>query len=136
MQNLQLDLSDESLWNPAYLPAVIEPKYYNLLWGGAGCFSSDQLVETISGPKKIKEIQVGDLVKSFNHKIGQYEFRPVLNCFEYPENKKQSVRIKLKDGTIIKCTADHKFFWRGKYVHILEILTILQNERMENNTGL
>ena len=31
-----IDLSSPDLWSQKYLPALVEPKTYNILWGGAG----------------------------------------------------------------------------------------------------
>jgi hypothetical protein len=133
----KLDLSDADLWQPKYLDAVTDPKTYNILWGGAGCFYSKQKIVTILGSKFISEIKNGDLVLSYNHKLQSYEFRPVLQKFKYDDHSDRLIEIKMKDGTIIKVTENHKFFLDGQYRHIKDILLDLQNGKdMENNTRI
>ena len=133
----KLDLSDADLWQPKYLDAVTDPKTYNILWGGAGCFYSNQKVVTNLGSKLISEIKNADLVLSYNHKLQSYEFRPVLQTFKYDDHLDRLIEIKMKDGTIIKVTENHKFFLGGQYRHIKDILLDLQNGKdMENNTRI
>lgn len=132
-----LDLSSPDLWNPKYLPALTRPKIYNILYGGAGCFYGGQKILTIGGAKVISEIQKGDFVLSYNHELESYEFRPVVQTFKYEEHPERLIEIKMKDGTIIRVTENHKFFSGGQYRHIKDILLDLQNGKdMENDTGI
>lgn len=134
---MQLDVTHPDLWNEVYLDFLDEPRIYNILYGGAGCFQGNQLVSTKEGNKPIESIQKGELVLSFNHASNQYEYKQVLNCFRYDRHDEGLIEIKMKDGTIIKVTENHKFFWRGKYVHIKEILSIFEHGKdLENNTRI
>jgi hypothetical protein len=133
----KVDLSSPDLWQQVYLEAVTDPKTYNILWGGAGCFYGNQQLLTIGGTKIISEIQKGDFVLSYNHDLKQYEFRPVVQTFKYENHSDRLIEIKMKDGTIIKVTENHKFFWGGQYRHIKDILLYLQNGKdMENDTRI
>lgn len=93
--------------------------------GGSRCFAAGTLVRTPYGLTPIEQIQAGDIVETKN------EFNKVLDVFEFA-NKKEAVRIKLKNGYEIKCTSDHKFFFRGRWVEIKNILSLLH----ENDTKI
>ena len=91
-----------------------------VLEGGSRCFAPDQLVMTDSGSKKIADIKVGDKVASLGAD-GELEYKEVKNLFRFKADKPM-VRIKLKNGREIRCSADHKFLYNGEYVPIIDIL--------------
>jgi len=93
--------------------------------GGSRCFAADTLVRTMNGLVHIKDIQEGDVVKTQNG------WNEVLQTWEF-KNTKKAVRIKLKNGKHIECTNDHKFFFRGRWVEVKNILSLLY----ETNTKL
>jgi len=79
------------------------------------CLDKNTLIETDKGNKKIKDIKIGDKVKSFNFNKLKEEFKPVINIwntnkevieitFSTPEGKRK-----------IRCSPDHKFFVNGKF---------------------
>lgn len=89
--------------------------------GGARCFAPDTLVRTMQGLVPIKDIQEGDAVKTqngWNEVIETHKFK----------NTKKAVRIKLKNGKHIECTDDHKFFYRGRWIEIKNILSLLDEK--------
>ena len=133
-----VNLSNRKLWNNKYLRAVLYPKTYNVLFGGSGCFGPNQLIETDKGSKPICEIKEGDMVLSYNHESGLNEFRKVKNTFQYENASDRLIEIVLKDGTIIKVTENHKFFFGGSYVKIKDILLSLEygNRNLEKDSGL
>ena len=135
---MKVDLSNPQLWQKKYLPAITNPKTYNILFGGAGCFAETQKVETDSGPKEIAKINPGEKVLSFNHIEGKEEFKEVLNRFEFKRHQDRLIQIKMKDGTVIKVTENHKFFYGGAYVKIKDILLSLEygNRSLDENTGI
>lgn len=93
--------------------------------GGSRCFAADTLVRTMNGLVPIKDIQEGDVVKTQNG------WNEVLQTWEF-KNTKRAVRIKLKNGKFIECTDDHKFFFRGRWIEIKNILSLFN----ETNTKL
>lgn len=123
---MRVDLSNANLWQTKYLPAVYSPRTYNVLWGGAGCFASDQRIVTNDGSKPIADIRKGDLVISYNHDTKQNELKEVKTLFEYQTHADRLIEIKMKDGTIIQVTENHKFFFGGSYVKIKDILVSLK----------
>lgn len=43
---MTVDLSSPNLWAKKYLPAVTDPKIYNVLWGGAGSGKSQTMIQS------------------------------------------------------------------------------------------
>ncbi len=100
--------------------------------GGTRCFHPDTQIETSEGVKQIQSMRVGDLVHSFNHKTGQRELKKVVEIIATGGNKKPCVKIKLKNGSEIICTDDHKFYFRWGYLEIKHILTFKSNLKDRN----
>jgi intein/homing endonuclease len=94
-----------------------------VLEGGSRCFDGKQKIITEKGSKCISEIKIGDLVLSYNHKKNKSEYKKVANCIPQ-KNTKRCFKIKLKDGTLIECTEDHKFFYNGRYIELKNILSL------------
>lgn len=88
--------------------------------GGSRCFAPDTLVVTEDGKKPISEVKVGDMVKCIGEG-GTETFKKVLNIFRHPVDKPM-VEVRLKNGEVIRCSADHKFLYNGEYVPIINIL--------------
>lgn len=119
--------------NESYQDITNTDKRYIIVTGGRGCFHGDQLVVTNNGTKQIKDILIGDFVKSYNHKKECFEFKEVLNVFEY--DNEEIIKIKLKNGTVINVTENHKFFYKGEYICIKHLLSLWYGRDMENNTN-
>lgn len=92
--------------------------------GGTRCFYPDQKIITKNGSVKISELKAGDRALSYNHANGNNEYRKVLRCIK-EESTKKAYHIKFKNGTEIKCTGDHKFFYNGRYIEIEKLLLSL-----------
>lgn len=133
MQPIQIDLSAEQTEAFDYL----EDDETNLvLYGGAaGCFTAGTLIHTLEGEKRIEDVQPGDLIETYNHKKKCCELKPCVKAIKHETTNERIIRIKLKDGTQIEATENHKFFYGGSYVKIKDILLTLGYE-LENNTQL
>jgi hypothetical protein len=93
--------------------------------GGAGCFSPDTKIKTENGYKFIKDIQIGDIVYSYNEETKQTELKPVLEVYSYkldelPGNQKM-LELKFDNGVEIHCTENHEFYIDGKWVMAKDI---------------
>ena len=95
--------------------------------GGTRCFASDQKIITNNGSIKISDLKVNDKVLSFNHTTGNNEYRKVLSCIK-KQNTKKAYCIRFKDGSVIKCTFDHEFFYHGRYIIIEKLLLSLNKK--------
>ncbi|MEM7183720.1 MAG: polymorphic toxin-type HINT domain-containing protein, partial [Spirochaetota bacterium] len=76
------------------------------------CFVAGTLVKTNNGFKKIEEIQVGDLVLSWNEKTGQRNYQKVKQVFQRKTDLIYTV--KYQDGTKLETTWNHPFYIEGK----------------------
>jgi hypothetical protein len=122
---------DKEIFNPMFFDIwdfFDSDKRFASIYGGSGCFGEDTLLTTDKGLKRISEVEVGDIVKSFNHNSDKSEFMKVKNTFKYEDIDKQLILIKLKGGAVLKVTEGHKFWFKGEYVPIKEILKIKEKE--------
>lgn len=71
------------------------------------CFPNDQLINTPDGIVQIGSIKVGDIVNTIE---GPKEVEEI---FEY--DSANLLEIEFEDGTIIKCTPNHKFLISENY---------------------
>lgn len=103
-------------------------------WTGIpGCFHKWQLIHTSTGVKNIGDVEIGESVLSYNHYSKKNEFRKVIDKIHNKKNEVKLIKIKLKDGTIIKCTEDHEFYTGTEYVKIKNLLLSLKENNYEKD---
>ena len=102
-----------------------------VLQGGRRCFGPETLIITDRESKKIKDINPGDKVLSYNESLEINELSRV-TAVHKSINTQKTIKIKLKHGQTIICTEDHEFYFRGGWVTIKKILSLL-NGNMENS---
>lgn len=107
-------------YSKAFIPVLESKHRYLVCYGSRGCFAKKTKVVTNRGLKKISNVKIGDVVKSYNQETKQIEFKEVTNTFKYQNNDK-CIKINY-DNQIIICTLDHKFFYKGEFVEIAKIL--------------
>ena len=88
--------------------AVDSPKAFAEILYILMCLHPDTLVQTMDGDKKMSDIQVGDMVLSYNERTDSFEYKPVLRTIQTPSSDKEKVRIEMEDGSEFVCTADHQ----------------------------
>ena len=84
---------------------------------GGGCLEGDTLIMMEDGfYKPIKEIKAGDNVQTKNG-------TGIVSCVFSPEQlgEKPCYEIEFDDGSVIKCSEDHKFLVNGKWVSAKEL---------------
>lgn len=106
-----------------------------LLEGGSRCFYKDQKVVTDSGLVSISQIKPFTRVLSYNESKKKEEFKPVLKTHIFKDNKKDIIKIKLKNGGEIKGTFDHLIFFENKWTTLGEVKKLYES-RMENDPGV
>jgi len=96
---------------------------------GGGCLVAGTMIQMSNGTKPIEEIVVGDEVYTL------YGAKPVINTFEF--NDKDVYEIQFEDGTIVKCSNEHKFFVDGVWVTAEDLAqnTNLPNLEVEDIFG-
>ena len=112
----------ESAYSKKFANLIKSHDRYLIAYGGRGCFNSNQKVQSSKGLISISSVNVGDDILSYNHSNNKPEFKKVVNTFKY-KNKDKCVKIVLKNSIII-CTLDHKFYYKGEYLAIEKILEI------------
>ena len=79
------------------------------------CLDKNTLLETPNEKKKIKDIKIGDRVKSFNFDEKKVEYKKVLNIWNA---KKEVLEITFSTPEGIKkirCSPEHNVFVNGKF---------------------
>jgi hypothetical protein len=77
---------------------------------GLSCFAAGTFVNTISGPRPIESIRVGDRLLSQDARTGSLSFEPVVRVFHNRPNK--TLRIRLGEESIV-ATPIHRFWKAG-----------------------
>lgn len=99
---------------------------HTLLVGGFPCLTSDTLILTKEGYKKIVDIKEGDYVLSHDSK-----FHKVLNF--YPQGKKPIFEVKSYGMDTLKLTNNHKLYVREEINRKLKAPQWLSIEEIANN---
>ena len=93
-----------------------------IIAGGAGCFAPDTLVQTNDLAKAIRDINIGDTVKSLNINTNEIELQSVTNTFSYSTNSKRLVEVEFEDGEKVICTEDHEFYVDGNWIAAKDLI--------------
>lgn len=109
--------------------AATEPVVVNQ--GGTWCFAGSTLVVTNKGSKRIDQIQIGDIVKTFNEKTKEVEWKTVNDRFKF-KNQKRTIKVKLKNGKQIIATEDHEFYHEGGWYSLKHLLSLLDGKLEKN----
>jgi hypothetical protein len=75
------------------------------------CFGAGTLVHTLSGPRPIQDLTVGDQVLTQNTRTGALDYHPVLVVHHNPPSR--TFKVALGDETIIS-SAFHRFWKAGQ----------------------
>ena len=77
------------------------------------CLRSNTLITTDKGYKKIQDIEVGDMVMSYNSNTHKEELKPVINTWKNlikSNSYTYFLEIVLENGSIIQVTPNHKIY--------------------------
>ena len=83
------------------------------------CLAGDTKIETKNGIKELKDIKVGDYVKSYNTEIGKIEYKKV-TASAMTNPKAKVMKIATKNNEII-CTPDHKIWTQRGYIEAKDL---------------
>ena len=108
------------------LTGMIEGSVDGYMWGAVFgaltgvsmskyCFVADTLVSTPKGMVPIQDIQIGDMVYSYNHKLQKTEINKVTNTFV---NETASLVRVNTQNSVIYATPSHDFYVNGAYNQI------------------
>lgn len=97
------------------------------------CFVEGTLVDG----RPIETINVGDMVRSYNHNTCKVEYKRVTHVF-VNDAPRVMIRVTLSTGDIIECTPNHPFYCErlGRYVDALFLTrsNLLHHEQNHNRT--
>jgi cysteine-rich repeat protein len=82
--------------------------------GGGGCFLAETRIETASGEKNIEDVEVGDIVLSYNEKSDKTEEGKVSEVFEH------NVTDYLVINGNLRVTPNHPMYVNGEWIEIGE----------------
>jgi len=102
-----------------------------------GCFTGETLIHTKNGLKKIKNINIGDEVYSYDIEKGKTILQKVVSL--YSEDVEELLEITT-ENEIIKTTKNHPFYVNGAYKDaeqiVIEDYLFLKNNRKVKVIGL
>jgi hypothetical protein len=75
------------------------------------CFAAGTTVPTLTGPRPIESLAVGDMVLSQDTETGSLSYQPIVGIHHNPPA--ETVRIRLKDETVVS-TPVHRFWRPGR----------------------
>lgn len=74
------------------------------------CFEAGTMVLTNHGEKKIEDITKNDLILSFNHFSGQYEYKPIAAVIYHGISNYEVMELMFDDGSYIGFINNHGLF--------------------------
>lgn len=87
---------------------LTSPRHYHPSQVGFLCLTGDtEILMSDGSVKLIKDVVNGDFVKTFDYNTKEITHTEIKNWFV--QNTMQLVKVEFDDGTIIKCTPEHKF---------------------------
>lgn len=82
------------------------------------CFSCDTLISTIDGYKKIKDIDYGDMVLSYNHDTCKAEYKPVI--YKFCKGAESILTVTTEFGKMV-LTGNHPVYTQRGYIKAEEL---------------
>lgn len=80
------------------------------------CLDGNTLIDTDQGKKKIKEIEKGDLVKTYNEKTQDFEYKKVIKKHVNIPRSNEVFEIMTDDGKSLIISGNHKIFTQRGWV--------------------
>jgi len=91
-----------------YNPKLIENRGSRVLIVDECLHPETEITLWDNSTKKIKDIQVGDLVKTINEQSGEIENKPVVKLHHNLNKGAQMYEIEMNNGDILRITGNHK----------------------------
>ena len=78
------------------------------------CFPEGTKVHTDNGLQNIEELQVGDLVLTYNEETLEQEYKPIL--VKHERYTMQMMALELPTGEVLEVTPEHRFYHNGEWI--------------------
>ena len=104
---------------------------------GDECLHPDTNIDMDYGTKPIKDVEIGDLVKTYNEKTKKIEVKPVLKVHKNISKQEKLFEITLSDGKKIKITGNHKVLLKnGNWTRVDNLKVGYEVEKNITITGI
>jgi hypothetical protein len=91
-----------------YMPKSLEARGANVLIVDECLHPETEITLFDGNTKKIKDIEIGDLVKTINEETGIIENKPVVKLHHNLNKGEQMYEIEMQNGDVLKITGNHK----------------------------
>ena len=78
------------------------------------CFPEGTKVHTDNGLQNIEDLQVGDLVLTYNEETLEQEYKPIL--VKHERYTMQMMALELPTGEVLEVTPEHRFYHNGEWI--------------------
>ena len=104
----------DSTYEKSSVPELVDIKITDFCTTGcAFCLTEDVAIDTINGPVQIKDIQVDDVVLTYNFEYHMTEYHKVDQTFKR-EYVGDIITIELENDTVIQLTPNHEVFTNNR----------------------
>lgn len=105
-----IEVNNSRLYNCSYLPVDHPDAFSETMWLLlGGCFSGETMVKTFEGDKRIDQVTNEDVVLTYDENNRSYEWTRPLAAGQTPSEDKEKIQLEFEDGSVVRCTADHRF---------------------------
>ncbi|MDD7316045.1 MAG: Ig-like domain-containing protein, partial [Bacillales bacterium] len=101
----------------------VKPGEFKIVNDNNTCFEKGTTITTNRGLIPVEELKSDDLIKSYNHESGKYEYKPIAALIDHGENIYKVISLDFSDGSNIGFIACHGLFDldENQYVDINEV---------------
>lgn len=78
--------------------------------GSGSCFEAGTIIETNHGPKAVEDLTKDDLVLTFNHFTGEYEYKPIALLVDHGKSIYKVMELYFSDGSYVGFISNHGLF--------------------------
>lgn len=140
LEGYPFTLKDHFPMEPLYRCDNIPPRF--ILKCGrqvSKCVPGNSIVITDNGPRRIKDLRIGDTVISWNSDQSKFIKSKITKT--YKNGSKPCKRLTLSNGLIVETTKEHKLFSKNTKTPVMDLseqdsLTICSNYRIFGNINL
>ncbi len=81
----------------------------------------------------MRSLSEGEQVLTLNESTLESEWKPINEVF-IMHNTKPSIRVTMKDGSVIEATEDHEIYYEGGWKSLKHIVSLWHGRNLEEDT--